>query len=206
MYQEMLDELDDMAAQYPNLITVKSPISTFLTWEGRPIYHVKISDNPSTSEGSEPKVLYTAIHHAREPMSMSQTIFYMWYLLENYATNEEIQYLVNNTEMYFVPCINPDGYIHNQSQDPSGFGMHRKNKNPNVGTTNPGVDLNRNYSYGWNTTGVSGNVNNDTYPGSNAFSEPETQAIKWLVESVGFTSALRPQLCDRSLFAPQRAQ
>ena len=48
MYQEMLDELDDMAAQYPNLITVKSPISTFLTWEGRPIYHVKISDNPST--------------------------------------------------------------------------------------------------------------------------------------------------------------
>ena len=202
MYQEMLDELDDMAAQYPNLITVKSPISTFLTWEGRPIYHVKISDNPSTSEGSEPKVLYTAIHHAREPMSMSQTIFYMWYLLENYATNEEIQYLVNNTEMYFVPCINPDGYIHNQSQDTSGFGMHRKNKNPNVGTTNPGVDLNRNYSYGWNTTGVSGNVNNDTYPGSNAFSEPETQAIKWLVESVGFTSAFNAHTYGNTLLYP----
>ena len=149
LYQEMLAELDDMVSQYPNLITVKAPISTFQTWEGRPIYHVKISDNPSSNEASEPKVLYTAIHHAREPMSMSQTIFYMWYLLENYATNEEIQFLLNNTEMYFVPCINPDGYIHNQSQDPSGFGMHRKNKNPNVGNTNPGVDLNRNYSYGW---------------------------------------------------------
>jgi carboxypeptidase T len=201
-YQEMLDALDAMAAQYPTLISVKAPISTFQTWEGRYIYHVKISDNPSTDEAAEPKVLYTAIHHAREPMSMSQTIFYMWYLLENYATNEEIQFLVNNTEMYFVPCLNPDGYIHNQSQDPSGFGMHRKNKNPSVGTTNPGVDLNRNYSYGWNTTGVSTQQNNDTYPGSGAFSEPETQAMQWLVESVGFKSAFNAHTYGNTLLYP----
>lgn len=201
-YQEMLDELDDMVAQFPNLISVKAPISTFLTWEGHPIYHVKISDNPSTSEASETKVLYTAIHHAREPMSMSQTLFYMWYLLENYATNEEIKYLVDNTEMYFVPCINPDGYIHNQTEDPSGFGMHRKNKNPSIGSTNPGVDLNRNYSYGWNTTGVSANENNDTYPGTSAFSEPETQAIQWLVESVGFTSAFNAHTYGNTLLYP----
>jgi len=202
LYQQMLDELDDMAAQYPTLITVKAPISSFLTWEGRPIFHVKISDNPATSEAGETKVLYTAIHHAREPMSMSQTIFYMWYLLENYATNEEIKYLVDNTEMYFVPCINPDGYIFNQAQDPSGFGMHRKNKNPGVGSTNPGVDLNRNYSYGWNTTGVSPDENNDTYPGTSAFSEPETQAIQWLVESVGFTSAFNAHTYGNTLLYP----
>lgn len=201
-YQEMLDALDAMVTQYPNLITVKAPISTFLTWEGRPIYHVKISDNPSLDEAVEPKVLYTAIHHAREPMSMSQTIFYMWYLLENYATSEEIQFLVNNTEMYFVPCLNPDGYLFNESQDPSGFGMHRKNKNPSVGNTNPGVDLNRNYSYGWNTTGVSPIQNDDTYPGSGAFSEPETQAMKWLVENVGFTSAFNAHTYGNTLLYP----
>ncbi len=200
-YQEMLDELDAMAAQYPNLITVKAPISTFQTWEGRPIYHVKISDNPNTDEATEPKVLYSAIHHAREPMSMSQTIFYMWYLLENYATNEEVQFLVDNTEMYFVPCLNPDGYIHNEAEDPSGFGMHRKNKRP-VGTTNPGVDLNRNYSYGWNTTGVSGDLNSDVYPGTSEFSEPETQAMKWLVENVGFTSAFNAHTYGNTLLYP----
>lgn len=206
-YQQMLDELDAMATQYPNLITVKAPISNFVTWENRPIYHVKISDNPATNESSETKVLYTAIHHAREPMSMSQTIFYMWYLLENYATNEEIQFLVNNTEMYFVPCLNPDGYIHNETNDPTGFGMHRKNKRP-VGTTNPGVDLNRNYSYGWGTTGVNFNVNDDTYPGGPndgndySFSEPETQAIKWLVEQVGFTSAFNAHTYGNTLLYP----
>ena len=200
-YAEMLSELDDMAAQYPNLITVKSPISTFQTWEGRSIFHVKISDNPTTDESTETKVLYTAIHHAREPLSMSETIFYMWYLLENYATNDEVKFLVDHTELYFVPCINPDGYIQNETTDPNGGGMHRKNKR-NVGTTNVGVDLNRNYSYGWNTTGVSSDVDSDVYPGTSAFSEPETQAIKWLVENVGFTSAFNAHTHGKLLLYP----
>lgn len=200
-YADMLAELDDMAAQYPNLITVKAPISTFLTHEGRPIYQVKISDNPTVEE-SEPEVLYTAIHHAREPLSMSQTIFYMWYLLENYATNEEVKFLVDNTEMYFVPCINPDGYIYNETNNPSGGGMHRKNRNPAVGSTNGGVDLNRNYSYQWNTTGVNPNPNNDTYPGSAPFSEPETQAMKWLQENHTFISASNSHTWGNTLLFP----
>lgn len=200
-YQDMLDALDSMTAMYPNLITARTPISTFLSHENRPIYHVKISDNPNTDETSEPNVLYTAIHHAREPMSMSQTIFYMWYLLENYATDPEIQFLVDNTEMYFVPCINPDGYIHNQTNDPIGFGFHRKNK-ALVGTFNPGVDLNRNYSYLWNTAGVSTDVNSDIYPGTSAFSEPESQAIKWLVEQTGFKTAFNAHSYGEILLHP----
>ena len=84
-YNEMLAELDAMVQQYPNLITAKAPISTFLSHENRPIYHVKISDNPNVDE-NEPKALYTAIHHAREPMSLMETIFFMWYVLENYES------------------------------------------------------------------------------------------------------------------------
>ncbi|GAB5421115.1 MAG: hypothetical protein Crog4KO_18110 [Crocinitomicaceae bacterium] len=200
-YQDMLDALDSMATLYPNLITVKAPISTFLTHENRPIYHVKISDSPNTDDTTEPNVLYTSVHHAREPMSMSQTIFYMWYLLENYATDPEIQFLVDNTEMYFIPCLNPDGYIFNEANNPNGFGMHRKNKAP-VGTSNPGVDLNRNYSYLWNTAGVSGDVDSDVYPGTSAFSEPETQALKWLVEQVGFKSAFNTHSYGEILLHP----
>jgi PKD repeat protein len=199
-YNEMLAELDAMFAQYPNLISARTPISTFLTSENRPIYHVKISDNPNTNE-AEPKVLYTAIHHAREPMSMMETIFFMWYLLENYGTNDEVTYLVNNTQMFFVPCLNPDGFIYNETTNPTGGGMHRKNRR-NVGTTNKGVDLNRNYSYGWGTTGVSTNVNNDTYPGTGAFSEPETQALRWLVQNHNFTMAFNAHTYARSILFP----
>ena len=186
-YQEFLDELDAMQVAYPNLITAKSPISTFTTNEGRPVYWVRISDNATTDE-AEKEVLYSALHHSREPASLSQLIFYMWYLLENYGTNDEITYLVDNTEMYFVPMLNPDGYIHNEVNDPNGGGMHRKNKR-NVGTTNPGIDLNRNYGYHWNESGTSPDVNNDTYAGTGAFSEPETQAMKWFCENHNFEFA-----------------
>ncbi|MFM8244108.1 MAG: M14 family metallopeptidase, partial [Crocinitomicaceae bacterium] len=200
-YNEMLAELDAMVAQYPNLITAKAPISTFLTVGNRPIYHVRISDNPNTNEAGEPKVLYTAIHHAREPMSLMETIFYMWYLLENYGTNDEVTYLVNNTQMYFVPCINPDGYVYNETTNPNGGGMWRKNRRNN-GNGTYGVDLNRNYSYGWGTTGTSSTPSNDTYCGPSAFSEPETQAMRWLVQNNDFEMAFNAHTYAEDILFP----
>jgi hypothetical protein len=188
-YEEYLAELDAMRAAYPDLISEKSGISDFETWEGRPIHWVRISDNPDTDEAEEEEVLYTAIHHAREPMSLSQTIFYMWYLLENYGTNDEVTFLVDHTEMYFVPMINPDGYKYNHTTNPGGGGMHRKNRNPDIGFDNKGVDLNRNYAYHWNESGTSPFEDGDTFAGDSAFSEPETQAIKWFCENHNFKFA-----------------
>lgn len=188
-YQEFLDMLDLMHQEYPNLITEKAAVSDTLTHEGRPIYFVKMSNSPGESL-EKPKVLYTSLHHAREPGSMSETLFFMWYMLENYGTNPEVTYLVDNLELFFVPMINPDGYIQNESTNPNGGGMHRKNKNPNIGSSNPGVDLNRNYSYKWGTTGVSSNQNNDTYPGVSAFSEPETKNMKKIAEQWGIEFAM----------------
>jgi len=198
-YNEMLAELDDMFAQYPNLITAKSAISTFVTAGNRPIYHVKISDNPNTNE-TEPKILYTAIHHAREPMALMETIFFMWYVLENFGTNDEVTYLVNNTQLYFVPCLNPDGYLHNESTNATGGGMWRKNRRNNGSSF--GVDLNRNYSYGWGTTGTSATPSNDTYRGTAPFSEPETQAMRWLVQNNNFISAFNAHTFAEDILFP----
>lgn len=200
-YEELLAELDEMAALYPNLITVKAPISNFLTFENRPIYHVKISDNPGQDEAGEPKVLYTAIHHAREPMSLMETVFFMWYLLDNYQVNPEIQYIVNHMQLYFVPCINPDGYVYNQTTNPNGGGMWRKNRRLNSGGSY-GVDLNRNYSYGWGTTGTSFSQSNDTYCGTAPFSEPETQAMRWLVQNNHFITAFNAHTYAEDILFP----
>ena len=199
-YNEMLAELDAMVQQYPNLITAKAPISTFLSHENRPIYHVKISDNPNVDE-NEPKALYTAIHHAREPMSLMETIFFMWYVLENYGTNEEITYLVNQTQLFFVPCINPDGYVYNETTNPNGGGMWRKNRR-NIGGGVYGVDLNRNYGYGWGTTGTSTNTSNETYCGTAPYSEPEVQAMRWLVQNHKFVTAFNAHTYARDILFP----
>jgi PKD repeat protein len=200
-YEEMLAELDEMVATYPNLITAKAPISTFLTAQNRPLYHVRISDNPNVDESGEPKVLYTSIHHAREPMSLMETIFFMWYVLENYGTNPEVTYLVNHMQLYFVPCINPDGYVYNQTTNPNGGGMWRKNRRLNSGGSY-GVDLNRNYSYGWGTTGTSFTQTNETYCGTAAFSEPETQAMRWLVQNNKFVTAFNAHTYAEDILFP----
>ncbi len=201
-YSEMLSILDNMTTQFPNLITAKQPIGTFTSTEGRPIYWLKISDNPNVNE-SEPQILYTALHHAREPASLSQMIFYMYYLLENYASNPEIHALVDNTELYFVPCVNPDGYVYNQTTYPNGGGLWRKNrKNNNDGTF--GVDLNRNYGFMWgiDDTGSSPTTNNETYRGASAFSEPEIQAMKWFDENHQFKMSINYHAYGNDLIYP----
>ncbi len=207
-YSQMLQELDDMKTAYPDLITTRANISTYMTSEGRGIQYVKISDNPSTDEAAnEKQILYTAIHHAREPTSLQQTIFYMWYLLENYDSNLEIKTIVDNTELFFVPCVNPDGYIHNETNNPNGGGLWRKNRRDN-GDGTFGVDNNRNYSYVkpdgtevWNTAGTS-DSDGDIYAGASVFSEPENQALRWLVEDNDFKVALNAHSFSNLLLFP----
>ena len=55
--------------------------------------------------------------------------------------------------------------------------MWRKNAR-GQGNNVYGVDLNRNYSYAWNScNGSSGSTSSETYRGASAASEPETQAL-----------------------------
>ena len=176
---EVMAELDEMHSLYPNLISERAPISTTnLTHDGRMQYWVRLSDNPDVHE-EEPEILYTGLHHAREPMSVQQMIWYMWHLLENYDTDADIQALVNNTEMYFVPVVNVDGYEYNHQTDPNGGGMWRKNRRNN-GDGSYGVDPNRNYGFKWglDNEGSSPVSSDNTYRGPEPFSEPCTQNMR----------------------------
>ena len=175
-FNEIVAQLDSMYNQYPNIITQKFQIGT--SQEGRPIWAVKISDNPNLSE-TEPKVGYDALIHAREPQSMASLLYFMWYLLQNYGSNQEVTHLVNNREMFFVPCVNPDGYEYNRLTNPNGGGMWRKNRRNN-GDGSYGVDLNRNFGYMWgyDNNGSSPIPSSETYRGPFAFSEPEAQAVR----------------------------
>jgi hypothetical protein len=220
-YQEALDELTQMQALYPNLISpatnISGPDGDFLT-EGLPdnsvtpsiggngIKWLKISDNPNIDEEDEKEILYTSIHHAREPASLTQLIFYMWYLLENYETDPEIKTIVDNTELYFVPVVNPDGYLYNEVTDPQGGGFWRKNRKNGHGTDN-----NRNYNYfidgnpangSWSGPGSSGNTGSQVYHGTAPFSEVENQAMKQFVEDHEFILALNNHTFGELLYYP----
>lgn len=175
-YSEIVRVLDTLALLYPNIVSTKVNLGT--SWNANTIWGVKISDNPNINESAtEPMVYYDGLHHAREPMSMEVQLYYMYWLCENYNVDPVATYLVNNREIFFVPCANPDGYEYNRQTNPNGGGSWRKNRRDNGGSY--GVDINRNYAYGWGlNSGSSGTPSSDTYRGPSAFSEPETQAIR----------------------------
>ncbi|SEQ39840.1 M14 family zinc carboxypeptidase [Neolewinella agarilytica] len=187
-YAEVLQQLDEMYALYPSLITQRFSIGT--TTEGRTIWAVKISDNPNTDESAaEAPVYFDALHHAREPASMATVINFMFHLLENYASDPGMNYVVNNREIFVVPVVNPDGYEYNRTTNPNGGGLWRKNRRVNSGSSCRGVDLNRNYDSDWGGSGSSSSTCSDSYRGPGPFSEPESQAIRDFTTSIGASIA-----------------
>lgn len=189
-YDQVMDKLDFMAQTWPNLVTFRQTINPDLpTVNGNQLWWVRLSDNPAEDE-TEPEVLYTGVHHAREGIGVQQMMYYMLYLLENYETNADVRTLVDNTEMYFIPILNPDGYKYNEQTNPNGGGMWRKNRSLNSGQY--GVDENRNYGYMWgyDNDGSSPNPGDETYRGPSAFSEIENQNVKQFCEAHNFQIAL----------------
>ena len=190
-WDELNTRFDELHSSYPNLISDRTVIGQSI--EGRDIWAFKVSDNPNNDE-DEPEVLYTGLTHSREPLSMMNLFYFVQQIVEQYGIDPELSYLTNNREMWFIPVINPDGYVYNESIEPNGGGMHRKNRlDTNCGNgTGRGVDLNRNYGYGWgaNDTGSSPDPCSATYRGESSFSEPETQAVRDFILSRNFKDVL----------------
>ncbi|HEX6884843.1 MAG TPA: M14 family zinc carboxypeptidase [Planctomycetota bacterium] len=187
-FSEVVAVLDQIHAAYPTLTTAKFSIGT--TIQGRTIWALKVSDNPGTDE-NEPEVRFDAMHHAREPQSMQSTIWTMLALLERYGSDPLSTYLVDNREIWFIPCVNPDGYVHNQTTNPGGGGLWRKNRRANAGGS-LGVDLNRNYAYEWgfDSSGSSGSATSETYRGTGPASEPEVAAMQAFIDTRDFQVAV----------------
>ena len=190
-WDELNSRFDELQAEYPNIISERVILGESV--EGRDIWAFKVSDTPDEDE-EEPEVLFTALTHAREPVGMMNLIYFVQLLAEEYGTDPELTYLVNEREIWFLPVVNPDGYVYNESIQPNGGGMHRKNRlNTNCGDgTNRGVDLNRNYGFGWgaNNTGSSPDPCATTYRGESAFSEPETQVVRDFITDREFMNVI----------------
>ena len=183
---ETVAELEALHTAYPDL-TLLEVIGESL--EGRPIHALKISDDPDVEDAEEPDVLFVGNHHAREFMSVEVPLWLARELLQRSSRDTRIRQLIDTREIWIVPLLNPDGHVHQENtQLRPGW---RKNRRMESGEV-VGVDLNRNYSYrfGHDEEGSSSEPLNETYRGSAAFSEPESDALRRLVERQRFTIAI----------------
>jgi hypothetical protein len=99
--------------------------------------------------------------------------------------------MLATSKFYFVPVVNVDGaaFVEQGWKDGKGILNKRKNMNPaNEGlctNENSGVDLNRNWGIDWQGENQNNNTElcGDYWPGTGAFSEPESKAMRDLMAS-----------------------
>jgi len=136
------------------------------SYEGRPILAVKIG--AADDAAGRPNVLFMATHHAREWISTAIAMKLIRWLADSAPA------LVATHDVWVIPVENPDGYQYTFTADR----YWRKNRRPNANGSF-GVDPNRNYPGFWGVdeAGSSGLQYAETYRGTSAASEPETQAV-----------------------------
>ena len=174
---EMTAAVQAAADAHPDIVRV---FSIGESYQGRQILAAKISDNVDTDE-DEPELLFDALHHAREHLTVEQALYLLDMLVDGYDQWTTIRNIVDYREIYIVFALNPDGFVYDLTGDP--YRAWRKNRQPNAGGS-VGTDLNRNYDYRWACCGgSSGNPASITYRGPSAFSAPETRALRDFVRS-----------------------
>lgn len=143
------------------------------TEEGRHIRALKITERAEVDHRQRQNQLVVATHHARELATPELALRTATKLLEEYTSSPAIKAIVDTTQTYIVWDQNPDGLAYVWSTDANW----RKNRRPDAGGSY-GVDLNRNYQFGWNSEFAGSTTEtSQTYKGPQAGSEPETRTM-----------------------------
>lgn len=195
--EEVESALVNIQTLHPDLVTlIELP---HRTWEDRVSHAVRIRAGMNTDRVG---VLFTGSMHAREWGGSDICVNFLVNLINAYRAGSALTYggksypaaqvstILENLDVFVFPDVNPDGKHYSQTYNPNsgtpqGF-WWRKNRNPNtaVGASSPGVDLNRNFDFLWDSgIGTSSSPSSFTYKGQSAFSEPESRNVRYLLDT-----------------------
>ncbi|NUR82891.1 MAG: peptidase M14 [Nonomuraea sp.] len=140
-------------------------------------------------DGSRTGVLAYAQEHAREWVPPLVTIETAERLLRNYQRDPATRRLLERTDIFIIPTVNPDGANYSFYD----YNFQRKNmvdycpaaQSDPAQRNGWGVDVNRNYSVGSyfdGYFGASGNCLSGTYAGPAEHSEAESKNVVWVAQ------------------------
>jgi Ca2+-binding RTX toxin-like protein len=205
VYEDYTTEMKALAAQYPGHVR-QVTIGTSL--EGRPIEGIEIAANVNAADDGRPVFLDLGLHHAREWPSGEFPMEFATDLAKNFGSDPRITAALQNVRVITIPVANPDGFVASRSygtspldddananiaQIAAGAAAYRRKNCRGVNAVDQavpcaartsGVDLNRNYGAYWGGPGSSDIPADQIYRGAAPYSEPESEAILNLSESV----------------------
>ncbi|KAM8905520.1 carboxypeptidase D [Spinachia spinachia] len=159
-YVDLSGRLQSFAQKHPHIANLSSVGRSV---QGRELWVMRITEDPHRDAPGKPKFKYVGNMHGDEAVSRQVLVYLVEYLLTHYGEEPRVTALVDTTDIYIMPSMNPDGFERSVEGDCGGKNGGRNNARD--------MDLNRSFP--------------DQYDGTSVDAEtvPEvTAVIQWIQE------------------------
>uniref|UniRef100_A0A671QNQ1 Carboxypeptidase D-like n=1 Tax=Sinocyclocheilus anshuiensis TaxID=1608454 RepID=A0A671QNQ1_9TELE len=123
-YADMTDRLQRFSQKYAHICSLSSIGQSV---EGRELWVMRITTNPSTDVPGKPRFKYVGNIHGDEALSRQLLVYLIEYLLTQYGRDVRVTELVNRTDIYIMASMNPDGFERAVEGGCSGSSEGREN-------------------------------------------------------------------------------
>ncbi|XP_063812032.1 carboxypeptidase D [Pseudophryne corroboree] len=133
-HKELSERLHSLAQAHPELARLSS---IGMSVQGRELWVMRLTADPDAATSDRPQFKYVGNMHGDEAVSRQVLVYVTQYLLENYGRDPRVTRLLNTTDIYILPSLNPDGFEAAKEGDCRGDKGGRENAKH--------LDLNRNF-------------------------------------------------------------
>ncbi|CAN9511599.1 unnamed protein product [Ophioblennius macclurei] len=159
-YANLTELLRSLVRSYPHIARLTSVGRSV---EERELWVVRVTRDPDRDAPGRPKFKYVGNMHGDETVSRQVLVYLLEYLLDRYGQDPRVTDLVDRTDIYIMPSMNPDGFERSKEGVCVGTSDGRSNAK--------GKDLNRSFPDQYDGTKEDPNL------------VPEvTAVIKWIQE------------------------
>merc|ERR550519_113741 len=160
------------------------------SYEGRPQNALEIKGKPSYNK---PVFFMNCGIHSREWVTPPTCMYIISQLINKYGKDNGVTAVLDKMDFVIMPVLNVDGYVYTWRGSSRQYRFWRKTRKPSGSGGGwwqqskrcVGTDPNRNWGHKWGLPGASSDPCSDTYRGTSAFSEVETQNVANYMQGLG---------------------
>lgn len=124
-HEELIATLKQLESDFPFIAKTGSIGKSV---EGRDLMYIRVTSNATATRPiGRPMFKYVGNMHGNEVLGREMLIAFTEYMVHNYGKDEQVTKLIDSTDIYILPSLNPDGfskakvYFLNQKLNESGM-------------------------------------------------------------------------------------